>query len=252
MDWFKDIGLSDKQTRLYMFLLENSAKTASEMARALGEQRTNVYVLVDELEQKGLVQRDQSAPVVRFVAANPTQVQRLLQQEQKRLADQAIQLRKAMPELLGLHQLASPKSGIAYFEGLKGYAAALDDQIRPNHKEVCVFGATELEENRSDAWEILIEKLQKRGRAGIKTRIIFEEALRTSTTLSSDYSALLRRTMKTRFWGVSPFEGEIAIYGDTVVLTSYDEKLVSLVVRNKQIAATFQAIFDQAWHSAKS
>lgn len=252
MEWFKDIGLNEKQARLYLFVLEHGAQTATELAKALGEQRTNIYLLAEELEQKRLLERDETKPVVHFVASSPVRVQRLLQQEQKRLADQAAQLRKAMPELLGLHQLASPKSGIAYFEGLKGYAAALDDQIRPNHREVCVFGATILDELRPDAWKVLIDKLQKRGRAGIKTRIIFEEALRESTTLSTNHSPVLKRTMKARFWGESPYEGEIAVYGNTVVLTSYDEKLVSLVVRNKQIAATFQAVFDTAWEHAQA
>jgi hypothetical protein len=95
-----------------------------------------------------------------------------------------------------------------------------------------------------------MNKLQKRASARIKTRIIFEENIRTSQTLSVNRSVLLQKYMEARFWGNSPFEGEVAIYDTAVVLTSYDEKLISLVIKNRAIASTFQAIFDTAWNHA--
>ncbi|MEO8863345.1 MAG: hypothetical protein ABI354_03420 [Candidatus Saccharimonadales bacterium] len=56
--------------------------------------------------------------------------------------------------------------------------------------------------------------------------------------------------MDVRFWGESVFEGEVAIYGPTVIMTTYDDKLISLVIKNSAIAATMQAIFDTAWLGA--
>lgn len=247
MNWFKDIGLNEKQASLYMHVLEHGAQSASEIAVALKEQRTNVYLIVAELEEKGLVKRDESQPIVRFVAASPMRVQQLLATEQKRLAHQAAQLRKAMPELLGLHNLTSPKSGIAYFEGLKGYTATLDDAIR-TQKEVCVFGASDVSHARPDAWAVLQSRLKIRAAKKIPTRMIFEAGLRYTTDLNSRK----KQCIQVKFWGNNPFPGEIAVYGETVILTTYDEKLISLVVKNPAITATFQNIFDEVWESVKS
>jgi len=110
-------------------------------------------------------------------------------------------------------------------------------------KEVCVFAASDVSRARPDAWDILQNKLAKRAHAKVGTRILFETALKQDTDIPSRE----RQRMKVRFWGDKAFEGEVAIYGPTVVLTTYDEKLVSLVIKNPAIAATMQTIFDTAW-----
>lgn len=250
MDWLKSLGLNEKQSLLYQHLLTKGRATASDLARDLGEQRTNIYLLLDALMQFGLAEKDERLPVAQFKATNPNKLQELMATRQKTLAASSAQMKQALPELLGLYHLNTAYDGMAYFEGLRGYEAALED-MNKTENEVCVFGATLLEEVRPDAWDVLIKKLQKRALARIKTRIIFEETRRTSPTLSVDYSPLLKRYMEARFWGNSPFEGEVALYGTAVVLTSYDEKLVSLVIKNKTIAATFQAIFNTAWEQAR-
>ena len=242
MEWLKSLGLNDKQRKLYLYLLENGAVNASKIAQDLGEQRTNVYLITESLEQKGLVEKDESSPVVLFRATDPERLQRLMTEKQKQLAGSATELKRALPELKGLYHLNTASDGLAYFEGLKGYEAALEDMIR-SKSEVCVFGASNVSGARPDAWSILQKKLGERSLAKVPTRILFEESLRETT----DIASRKRQKMQVRFWGNSVFAGEVAIYGSTVVLTTYDEKLISLVIKNSDIAATMQAIFDTAW-----
>lgn len=251
MDWLKALGLNQKQSILYQHLLTKGSATATELAHDLSEQRTNIYLLLDVLINLGLAEKDESLPVAHFKATNPSKLQELMTSRQKALATSSIQMKQALPELLGLYHLNTAYDGMAYFEGIRGYEAALED-MNKTKGEVCVFGATLLEEVRPDAWDVLIKKLQKRAIARIKTRILFEETRRTSSTLSVDHTPLLKRYMEARFWGNSIFTGEVAIYDNAVVLTSYDEKLVSLVIKNSAIATTFKAIFNTAWDSAKS
>lgn len=251
MDWLKSLGLNQKQSQLYQHLLTKGSATASELARDLGEQRTNIYLLLDALTNLGLAEKDDALPVAQFKATNPNKLQELMTARQRALATSSVQMKQALPELLGMYHLNTAHDGMAYFEGLKGYEAALEDMNKTSG-EVCVFGATLLEEVRPDAWDILIKKLQKRALKKINTRIIFETTRKGSSTLSVDHSSLLKQYMQARFWGNSVFEGEVALYDNAVVLTSYDEKLVSLVIKNKAIAATFQAIFNTVWESACS
>lgn len=249
MEWLKSLGLNEKQSLLYQHLLTKGGATASELAKDLGEQRTNIYLLLDVLMQFGLAEKNESTPVAQFKATNPNKLQELMTARQRALATSSVQMKQALPELLGLYHLNTAYDGMAYFEGLKGYEAALEDMNKTDG-EVCVFGATKLEEVRPDAWDVLMKSLKKRALKKIKTRIIFEEAIRHSVTLSVDQSPLLKQYMQARFWGGSSFEGEVAIYDNAVVLTSYDDKLISLVIKNKAIAATFQAIFETAWADA--
>lgn len=245
MEWLKALGLNEKQQRLYLYLLENGAATASKLAQSVGEQRTNIYLITEVLEQKGLVEKDESRPVVEFRAANPENLQKLMMNRQKQLAGSAAELKRALPELQGLYHLNTAHDGMAYFEGLKGYEAALEDMIRSQY-EVCVFGASNVSRARPDAWSILQNKLNKRALVKVRTRILFEEALKETT----DIASRKRQRMEVRFWGCSVFAGEVAIYGNTIVLTTYDEKLISLVIKNSEIATTMRAIFDTAWQAA--
>ncbi len=246
MEWLSTLGITQKQQKLYMYLLEHGSHTASELAGILGEQRTNIYLLAEDLEKNGLLERDASRPVVRFLATNPNRLQRLMTQKQHALAESATQLKKALPEMTGLYQINSAQPGLAYFEGIKGYSAALEDMIR-SEQEVCVFGASNVSRARPDAWDVLQNKLQKRALAKVRTRILFEQALQESTDIHSRQ----RQRMQVRFWGDAVFDSEVAVYGSTVVLTTYDDKLSSLVIKNQSLANTLQSIFDTAWIAAK-
>lgn len=250
MDWLRTLGLNKKQGLVYMHLLENGNATASELAQRLGEQRTNIYLLLDALTELSLVEKDESRPVAQFKVTNPNQLQQLMTQKQKAVSTSSAQLKQALPELLGLYHLNVAHEGMAYFEGLKGYGAALEDMNKANG-EVCIFGATQLEEVRIDAWAIAMNKLQKRAAAKVRTKIIFEKTRKNSSTLSVDRLPILQSYMEARFWGNAIFEGEVVVYDSTVVLTSYDDKLVSLVIKNSAIAVTFKTIFDTAWENAE-
>ena len=63
---------------------------------------------------------------------------------------------------------------------------------------------------------------------------------------------LRRKNIELRFWGENIFESEVAVYGSTVIMTTYDDKLISIVIKNPSIAATLRAIFDSAWEMTNS
>lgn len=245
MDWFKTIGINSKQQKLYIFLIEHGASTATELAKSLGEQRTNIYILAEELEKRGLLERDESQSITRFRATSPSHLQQLMNKCQQNLAHESSALKQALPELLSTFQLTNPRPGFTYFEGLKGYSAVLDDMTR-SQSEICVFGASNTPTDRHDAWTILQNKLAKRALAKINTRLIFENNLKSHI----DTSLYTKHCMDVRFWGNAIFDGEIAIYEQKVVLTTYDDNLINFVMKNHIIADTLRSIFDTAWDSA--
>ncbi len=242
MEWLKSLGLNEKQCKLYLYLLEKGGLTASQLARGLGEQRTNIYLITDELVNAGLVERDGSRPVALFKVTSPQNLQNLMLTRQKQLAHNSSQMKNDLPDLLGLYHLHTAETGFAYFEGVKGYLAMLEDMVKSS-QEVRVFGTAMLND-RPDLWLGLQKALQKRALHKIETKMILDNSLSTKVLVDE----MRRSRVSLKFWGDTLFEGEVAIYGSTVVLTTYDEKLISLVIKNKAIAATFQSIFDTAWY----
>lgn len=248
MKWLSALGLNIKQQKVYLCLLENGTLTAAQLSATVHEQRTNIYIIVEQLTNLGLVEKDESLPVTRFKVTNPENLQTLMLAKQRNIAESNRKLKAELPELLGMFHLKTAHEGLAYFEGLKGYEAALEEMSKTKD-EVCVFGASLVRDARPDAWNVLIHKLQKRAVAKIKTRIIFEESQKSSD-LTVDTSSLLKKYMEARFWGNSLFDGEIALYDTTIVLTTYDEKLISLIIKNPRLATTFKTIFNTAWEES--
>jgi sugar-specific transcriptional regulator TrmB len=242
MDWLKSLGLNEKEQKLYVYLLEKGALTAAQLAEQLNEQRTNVYLIAEKLIAVGLVVRDESQAVAQFKVSNPENLQELMMARQKAVAGHAAAMKKALPEMLGLYHLNTSYEGLAYFEGLKGYTAALEDMVRSS-EEVLVFASSDISQARPDAWVVLQKMLDKRALAKVKTRMIFELGQKLEINIEQQK----RRRIETKFWGNSIYEGEIALYGSTVVLTTYDDKLISLVIKNKALATTFKSIFETAW-----
>lgn len=245
MEYFQSLKLNKKHQDLYMYLLENGPQTATELANKLMEQRTNIYLISEVLITKGLVERDESKAVTRFKVTNPSRLQELISFQQKNIAQKSLEIRQALPDLIGKYHLHTAKEGFAYFEGVDGYKSALEDMHRSS-SEICIF-STEAVDDRPDLWEILQSAVQRRAIAKISSRMLLPPNLRDKV----DFEEMARKRMNLKFWGNDDMRAEIAIYDQTSVFTTYDEKLVSVVIKNSAITSTLRAIFDTAWKSIK-
>jgi sugar-specific transcriptional regulator TrmB len=84
-----NIGLTEKESTVYIALLELGASGASDVASHSGIQRTTVYQTMDGLVEKGLVMLIQEGAVQKFLANPPSSIiqwsQKKYDQEKERL-----------------------------------------------------------------------------------------------------------------------------------------------------------------------
>ncbi len=100
------MGLTDQQSKIYVFLAKKGAKKASEVAKLLNLPRTHTYNLLNSLQKKGLVSCTMNYPI-RFVATPLDKaVKTLLDMEKQKLVSFESQSR----------QLLDAWSSIAYHE----------------------------------------------------------------------------------------------------------------------------------------
>lgn len=79
------LGLTDQQSKIYVFLAKKGAKKASEVAKFLNFPRTHTYNLLNSLQKRGLVSCTMHYPI-RFVATPlDSAVKTLLDMEKQRL-----------------------------------------------------------------------------------------------------------------------------------------------------------------------
>lgn len=88
-----ELGLSEKEARIYIALVEIGKGTAYAIAKQSGLKRPTVYMLLDELRKKDLILKVPHAKNQIFIAKDPEELFAMFE-------DKLYRAKKALPELL--------------------------------------------------------------------------------------------------------------------------------------------------------
>lgn len=240
-DTLVKIGLTPKEARIYMLLLEEGVQTAAGLADKSGEKRTNIYMLLEAMAEKGVIKVDSRKPVKVFSAADPSALSRMIQVQQERQQQAAAALKAALPQLKIQYSLVSDKPGVTHAVGEEGYKMLLDDMVRST-TEVLLVASDDVPPN-SFVLDELRKRLYKRKEAGVRTRALFHN----DDERRRHQQEFTERGIELRFLGERPFRGEVVVYEDNVAFTVYEPSLIVTVVTNKAITETMRIMFEQLW-----
>ncbi len=240
----QQLGLNEKESKFYLFLMNMPALTAAQIAKELQESRTNTYMVLDRLAEQELIAADDRGAVRKYAAADPITLRKLLQRQQQSLKQKQVTLAGVLPQLISNYQLGQHKPGVVYFEGLAGYKSFQEDIARSD-PPIDVLASNVVPENK-EALEVLQQAVKKRHARGTQARIIFHNDAKNWL----DVKAFQANGYEVRFWGDTPLIGEIAIYGNKVGITAYQPTVITTVMTNDIIAETFRVIFGQIWGGA--
>lgn len=237
------LGLSDKESAVYLLLLKSPRLTAQQIAEQTEITRTNTYRIIDRLLEQRLIVRDNS-PVSKFSATEPHALQQILTDKQLTLKQTAKSLAAAMPSFRSQYSLSTDKPGVVHMAGAEGFERLLTD-MTTSQTEVLLVASNDVP-NNPDTLARFRELLVQRKRAGVTTRALFHDAPYRDR-IKNEFAD---RGIETRFIGSTPFKGEVAIYEDNVVFTVYDPSLITTVITNRHIADTQRTLFEQLWQQA--
>ena len=131
---FEKIGLSPRETQVYLALLERGQSTGYEISKHLGEKRTTIYYTLEELRKKGLVLKTPHASKHYFTARHPQEV---AAEAHKR----ANELDSLLPYLSGLIK-DGERPKLTYYEGIDGFdkiiAKLTKDPSGPKNKVIVI------------------------------------------------------------------------------------------------------------------
>ena len=244
--YFIELGLQEKEVQIYQLLIDLESATANEIAKKTKESRTNTYMLLEDLESIGLVQSDTSQPVKRFIAKDPRVIDELLAKKQATISQQRKALGATMKNLRSRYRLARNKPGVLSAEGLENFDTTLKAMERST-TPIWVIGSADAPQNK-EAYEVLKKRIYQRKIKCSTTKILFHEDEHRDV-IEQDFK---NRGVEVRFIGDTPFNGEVAIYDETVVFTSYMPVLVTTAITDKSISETMRTVFRILWDQAKT
>jgi len=239
----KELGLTDNEIAIYLFLLKSGETTTGSIIKETGIANSRVYESLNSLVEKGLVSYNIQKNGKHFQATNP---QILLEKEEERKN----KLKKLLPELVSITSLKETKTNTAVYEGYEGFKTAFKKIIDdcPEGKEIYILGFSE-QQYKTESLRLFLANMNlKSASKKQKLKIILDDSVKK--TLGKDREQEKFTEVKYMPKGyVSP--GAVDIFEDYVYLFLWEEKPFVFMIKNKKIAESFNQYFNFLWRLAK-
>ncbi len=233
------LGLTPKEAQLYLALLQLGTANVSTIAKQADVKRPTAYVLLDQMENKGVVTQTKSGKEKLYTPVNPEQLQASLEVQ---LAD----FTAALPRLKALvtTQVGRPQVSV-----IEGKGKMIETWYKGGAQQGEILFITDIDTLAAEFDDFLSDFIHVLRR----TRHPYRELIGASRA-SRKYAREAKRDLPFRQVRLMDHEptSDIMIYADTVNISSYrDNNFYVVSITNQQIADTYRATFEQAWKSAK-
>ncbi len=252
-NFLRNLGLSDNETKVYLYLLTHGESIASVIAKRLDIKRATVYPVIESLEKQELISTFEKNGTMHFDAVEPEDIVYVCEQrvhQMKRLKENAESLHQEFKELReqGKMPKLEIRGKIKYFEGLDAVTGLINETLDEKEKEQLCFGLntfhTELSGNDwQDYTKIRVKK-------GMRVRSIQPDKPEAIAYKKRDATELreTRLVPKKEF----PGDSEINIIGDMIAMfTTKGKQPMGMKMYNKELAQALRSIFELAWERAE-
>ncbi len=134
-----EIGLSDKEAKTYLAILELGSSTIKPISDRAGIKRTSIYNFIDHLVELGLVSKSTVRGRTHYQATSPTRLSDLQQERLKKL-DQVL------PEFMSVFNSLTTKPRINYFEGPEQVKNIMREELRCKEEVLAIWPTAETTE----------------------------------------------------------------------------------------------------------
>jgi sugar-specific transcriptional regulator TrmB len=226
-DTLQKMGLSEKESAIYLALLETGPATISEVARKSGIHRPLIYKTLPGLEQKGLISKGPKGKLVQYVAEPPA---KLATQFERLRAD----FDELLPQLEGVYTTADKKPIVKFLEGKHGIMSVFDDLVATLPRGGMFYRYSSAKDLAKNERYLPEDYRKKRDNKQLERLVI------TSEARAKAKKPRLERDLKTISADYDLFDDDITqiIYGNKVAFVDYNSETAILV--ESKVFADFQ------------
>src|SRR5438552_319792 len=114
-----NLGLSQKESAVYLALLELGRGTVTLIARKANINRTSGYDILDSLSHQELVRVSGKEPKQEYVAESPDNIVSLLEKRLHETQDRLRAAKEFVPTLKSMHRIED-RPQVKFYEGTEG------------------------------------------------------------------------------------------------------------------------------------
>ena len=232
------LGFDEKESSIYLALLEIGEANIEQVAKKSGIKRTTVYHVIDSLKEKGYIEMSKVGKKTLYYALNPKKIGESLE-DKKRLYE------KIMPGLLSITNDIEKKPQIRYFEGKEGIREIYKDTLRHHDQEMLAWTTEDILKHFDVDWMweyYVVERIKNK----IWQRTIAPDIAYFVKDLKGHDEKHLR-SMRLCSKEQFPMHVDVTLYGGRYVgIMSFKDGL-GLIIESKGIYKTLKSIFEMNW-----
>lgn len=239
------LDFSEKESLVYLALLEIGSGKAQEIAKKTGLNRTTVYDLFEVLMQKGLVSKFKKGSATFFNALEPkhllTYLDREKEEQAKKIEKQKQKVSQLLPQLISLQNIFTNKPKVQFFEGEKGMREAYENTLTSTEIILAYANVQTMHEGLPAFFPEYYARRAEKG--------IFIKAIIPRNELSIERATKNQTEMRdTRFLPDEEmtFSPEVNIYNNKILIASWKEKM-AIIIESKELADLQKLIFNLLW-----
>lgn len=236
-----DLGLKDNEAKVYLATLKLGQATVSQIADSADVQRTFVYDILNDLQEKGIVSEIEIRAVRHYSAVS---IERFAEIQKKKFAA----FEALVPDFKAMEKSVGDRPRVRFFEGAEGVKQALYSTLdQPDGSQILAYATAE--GFYSDEPDFVNNYIKLR----VKKRI-FSKCIGPDSDINREYvkhdEEHFRQTILVPHHKF-PFTNEIDIFENKVLILSLIGELLAVIIESESVAKTQRAIFELAWLGAE-
>jgi sugar-specific transcriptional regulator TrmB len=241
LDILTKIGLSDKESKVYLGLLELGAQPASTIAKKAEINRTTCYVILNSLIDKGLVTSYNKASIKYFSASEPDNLLEFIKAQKKRLERYSQELEENIETLYQIEQGNTAKPKLTVFEGFENTKNIYNDILEAKNLKA----VTNSDEKPEKLRNFIDEEFDKQR---IKKKISIKELQSENTNPKSKIREKLElkdaKTIPQKY----KIKTDLYLYDNKISIIFYDnDKFSGVIMESPMLNRLAENTFNLVW-----
>ena len=237
--FLQEIGLSEKESQVYLALLQVDSGSIHDIATKTKINRTTVYPVLESLQKKGLVSEIHEGKKVAYQAAAPERLETYMERQKVVLHEQSARLKDILPQIKSLQREQGQRPIVKLFEGRDGAISAYKEfysfSNNINKDGYYIINSDLLAEVFTENEMGHFREIRKNKK--ITTTVVYN---RSEGDKAFEKTRLSMRIDSKNY----PISCDIGVVDDTVVISTLGNKVNSLLIKSKDLADTFTSLIN--------